>query len=119
MAVNKALPVAFFPVATRRNEYNYNFLPGKLRANLPAPKVKNPIILEADAVILEINPHNWLSFEESKPIHRVNTAYPDLSPEEPLQLPPFLRQTFMEAYRRQADLCSDLPSKGAWVNLTA
>jgi hypothetical protein len=119
MAVNKALPVAFFPIATHRNEYNYNFLPGKLRANLPAPKVKTPIVLEADAVILEINSPAWLSFGESKPLHRLNTPSPDPSLEVPNQIPAFLRQTFLEAYRRQADPRSDLPSKGAWVNLTA
>ncbi len=51
MAVNKALPIAFFPIAAHRNETPYNFLPGKLRANVPAPKVKNPIVLEADAVV--------------------------------------------------------------------
>ncbi len=119
MAVNKALPVAFFPIATHRKEYNYNFLPGKLRANPPTPKVKNPIVLEADAVILETNSHDGLSYEASNPIHRINTAYPDPSPEVPLQIPPFLRQTFIEAYRCQADPRSDLPPKGAWVNLTA
>ena len=119
MAVNKALAVAFFPIATHRNEYNYNFLPGKLRANLPAPKVKNPIVLEADAVILDIKSPDWLSYDESKVLHRVNTAYPDPSLEGPIQIPPFLRQTFIEAYRRQADPRSDLPSKGEWVNLTA
>ncbi len=119
MAVNKALPVAFFPVATHRNEYNYSFLPGKLRANPPAPKVKNPIFLEADAVILDIKSPDWLSTDESKAIHRINTAYPDPSLDAAFQIPPFLRQTFLEAYRRQADPRSELPSKGEWVNLTA
>lgn len=119
MAVNKALPVAFFPIATHRDEYNYNFLPGKLRANLPAPKVKNPIVLEADAVILDIKSTDWLSHDESRAIHLFNTAYPDPSLEATIQIPSFLRQTFIEAYRRQADPRSDLPSKGAWVNLTA
>ena len=118
MAVNKALPVAFFPVATHRNEYNYNFLPGKLRANLPAPKAKNPIFLEADAVILDFKSPDWLSYEETKAIPRIITAYPDPSPEAATQIPPFLRQTFVEAYRRQAGPRSDLPSKGEWVNLT-
>jgi hypothetical protein len=119
MAVNKALPVAFFPVATHRNEYNYNFLPGKLRANLPAPKVKNPIVLEADAVILDIKSPDWLSYNESKAIPRVITADPDPSLEAALQIPPYLKQTFLEAYRRQADPRSDLSSKGEWANLTA
>jgi len=119
MAVNKALPVAFFPVATHRNEYNYNFLPGKLRANPPTPKVKNPVVLEADAVILEIKSADWLSNGEPKAIHRVNIAYPDPSFEAATLIPPFLRQTFIEAYHRQADSLSDLPFKGEWVNLTA
>ena len=35
------------------------------------------------------------------------------------QIPPYLQQTFIEAYRRQADPRLALPSKGAWVNLTA
>jgi hypothetical protein len=119
MAVNKAHPAAFFPIATHRNAYNYNFLPGKLRANLPTPKVKNPVVLEADAVILEINSPDWVSYAESKPIQRINIAVTDPSLEAALQIPPFLRQTFIEAYRRQADPRSDLPSKGEWVNLTA
>ena len=119
MAVNKALPVAFFPVAAHRNEYNYNFLPGKLRANLPVPKVKNPIVLEADAVILDIKSVDWLSYDESKAIPRIINAYPDPSPEAAIQIPPFLRQTFIEAYRRQADPRPNPPSKGGWVNLTA
>jgi hypothetical protein len=119
MAVNKALPVAFFPVDTRRNEYHYNFLPGKLRANLPIPKVKNPIVLEADAVILDIKSPDWLSYDETPDIHRIITAYPDPSLETAMQIPPFLRQTFLEAYRRQADPRSGLSSKGEWVNLTA
>ena len=119
MAVNKALAVAFFPIATHRNETNYNFLPGKLRANLPAPKAKKPIVLEADAVILDIKSPGWLAYDESKAIHRIITAYPDPSLEAAIQIPPFLRQTFIEAYRRQADPRSDLPSKGEWVNLTA
>jgi hypothetical protein len=119
MAINKALPVASFPIATHRNNYNYNFLPGKLRANLPAPKVKTSIVLEADAVILEINSPDWLSFGESKPLPRLNTSFPEPSPDVPNQIPAFLRQTFLEAYHRQADPRSDLPSKGAWVNLTA
>jgi hypothetical protein len=119
MAVNKALPVAFFPVATHRNEYNYTFLPGKLRANLPAPKVKKPIVLEADAVILDVKSPDWLSYDESKVIHRIITAYSDPSLEAPIQIPPFLRKTFIEAYRHQADPRSDLPFKGEWVNLTA
>jgi hypothetical protein len=119
MAVNKALPVAFLPIATHRNEYNYNFLPGKLRANLPAPKVKNPIVLEADAVIIDIKWSDWLSYDESKAIHPVNTAYPNPPLEAAIQIPPFLRQNFIEAYRRQADPRADLPSKGEWVNLTA
>jgi hypothetical protein len=118
MAVNKALPVAFFPVATNRRETNYNFLPGKLRANVPASKTKGPIVLEADAVILGINSPDWLAYDESKPIHQVNTAYPNSSPEVPFQIPAFLRQTFFEAYRRQSHPHSDLASKGAWVNLT-
>jgi hypothetical protein len=119
MAVNKALPVAFFPVATHRNEYNYNFLPGKLRANLPVPKVKNAIVLEADAVILDIKSPDWISYDESESSHRIITADPDPSLEAALQIPPYLMQTFLEAYRRQADPRSDLSSKGGWVNLTA
>ena len=119
MAVHKALPVAFFPIASHRNEYNYNFLPGKLRANAPAPKAKNPTVLEADAVIIDIKSPDWLSYEESKAIHRINTVYPNPSLEATLQIPLFLRQTFIEAYRRQADPRSEMPSKGEWLNLTA
>ena len=119
MAVNKTLPVAFFPIATPRKEYNYNFLPGKLRANPSAPKINTPVVLEADAVILGIKSPDWLSTHESKTSQRINTAYPDPSLEATIQIPPFLRQTFIEAYLRQADPGSVLPSKGEWVNLTA
>ena len=119
MAVNKTLPVSFFPVATHRNEYHYNFLPGKLRANSPVPKVKNPIVLEADAVILDIKSPDWLSYGESEAISLVITADPDPSLEAALQIPPFLKHTILEAYRRQADPRSDLSYKGEWVNLTA
>ena len=119
MAVNKALPVAFFPIASHRNERNYNFLPGKLRANVPTPKVKNTVVLEADAVVLDLNWSEWLSNDELKPIHPVNPESPDPSRESSFQIPAFLRQTFLEAYRRQADPRSGLSSKGEWVNLTA
>jgi hypothetical protein len=119
MAVNKTLPVAFLPVATHRNEYNYNFLPGKLRANLPVPKVKNHIVLEADAVILDIKSPDWLSYGKSEAISLVIAADPDPSLEAALQIPPYLKQAFLEAYRRQADPRSGLSSKGEWVNLTA
>ena len=95
MAVNKTLPVAFFPVATHRNEYHYNFLPGKLRANLPVPKVKNPIVLEADAVILDIKSPDWLSYGESEAISLVITADPDPSLEAALQIPPYLKQEIL------------------------
>ena len=96
-------------------------MPGKLRANFAAPKIKNPIVLEADAVdavIVDIKSPDWFSHDESRAVQRINTTYPDLSLDT-TQIPSFLRQTFIEAYRRQADPRSDLSSKGAWVNLTA
>ncbi len=117
MAVNKALPVALLPIPAHRNDYSYSFPPGKLRANPPAPRVKNPKVLEADAVILDLKSSDWISFGEA--IHPIHTANPGPSLGTDLQIPPYLQQTFIEAYRRQADPRLTLPSKGEWVNLTA
>jgi len=119
VVVNKSLPVALLPIPAHRNDYHYNFLPGQLRANAPAPRVKSPKILEADAVILDVKSLDWISFGEAKPLHPFQIDCPDPSPGAHLQIPPYLQQTFIEAYRRQADPRLALPSKGARVNLTA
>jgi hypothetical protein len=119
VTVDKSLPVAFFPIPAHRNYYHFDFLPGQIRANVPAPRVKSLKILEADAVILDVKSPDWISFGEAKPLHPVQTVYPDPSPGAHLQIPLYLQQTFIAAYRRQADPRLALPSKGAWVNLTA
>jgi hypothetical protein len=118
VAVNKALPVALLPIPAHRHDYSYTFLPGKLRTNPPASKARSPKILEADAVI-DLKSPEWISFGEARAIHQIHTAYQDPSLETDLQIPPYLQQTYMEAYRRQADPRLGLPSKGAWINLTA
>ena len=119
MTVDQSLPVAFFPIPAHRNYYHYNFLSGQLRPNVPAPRAKSQEILEADAVILDVQSPDWISSGEAKPLHPIQTACPDPSPGAHLQIPPYLQQTFIEAYRRQADPHLALPSKGAWVNRTA
>jgi hypothetical protein len=119
VAVNKALPVALLPIPAHRNDNSYNFLPGKLRTNPPAPRVKGPKVLEADAVIVDLKSSDWFSFGEAKALHPFQTATPDPSSGADLQIPPYLQQTFLEAYRRQADPRLFLPAKGELVNLTA
>ena len=119
MPVDKSLPVAFLPIPAHRNYYHYNFLPGQLRANVPAPRVQSLKILEVDAVILDVKSPDWISFGEAKPLYPIQTACPDPSPGAHLQIPPYLQQTFIEAYRRQADPRLARPSKGARVDLTA
>jgi hypothetical protein len=119
MAVNKALPVAFLPMTARRNETHYDLLPGKPGANPPVLKGKNPVVLEADAVILDLQSPNWFSLREGTFPHPIPTAYPDPFPETYPQIPFYLQRAFLEAYRLQADPHSSRPATGAQVNLTA
>jgi hypothetical protein len=119
VTIDTSLPVAFLPMPAQRNFHHYNFLPGQHRPNVPAPRVNSLRILEADAVILDVKSPDWISLGEAKPLHPIQTACQDPSPGAHFQIPPYLQQTFIEAYRRQADPRLALPSKGAWVNLTA
>jgi hypothetical protein len=119
VAVSKSLSVALLPIPAHRNEYSYNFLPGKLRTNPPAHRVRGPKVLEADSVIVELKSSDWISFGEARALHPFQTAAPDPSSGADLQIPPYLQQTFLEAYRRQADPRLVLPAKGELVNLTA
>jgi hypothetical protein len=119
MAVHKASPVAFLPIPARRNDIHYDLLPGRLRANPPLPKDKNAVVLEADAVIVDLQSPNWFSLREGSVPHPIPTAYPDPLPEAYPQLPSYLQRAFLEAYRYQAKPRSSRPSTGALVNLTA
>jgi hypothetical protein len=119
VTIDKSLPVTFFPIPAHRNYYHYTFLPGQLQANVPAPRANCLRILEADAVILDVKSPDWISLRKAKPLHPIQTAYQDPSPGAPFQIPPYLQQAFIEAYRRQADPRLALPSKGTRVNLTA
>jgi hypothetical protein len=119
VTIDKSLPVAFFPIPAHRNFHHYNFLPGQLRPNVPAHRVNSLRILEADAVILDVKSPDWISLGEAKPLHPIQTACQDPSPGAHFQIPPYLQQAFIEAYRRQTDPCLALPSKGTRVNLIA
>ncbi len=119
MTIDKSLPVAFFPIPAHRNYHHYNFLPGQLRAKVAAPRVNNLRILEADAVILDVKSPDWISLGEVKPLHPIQTAGQDPSAGAHFQIPPYLQQAFIEAYRRQDDPRLALPSKGTRVSLIA
>ncbi len=119
VTIDQSLPVAFFPIPAHRNYYHYNFLPGQLRAKVAAPRVNNLRILEADAVIVDVKSPDWISFGEVEPLHPIQTVCQAPSAGAHFQIPPYLQQTFIEAYRRQADPRLALPSKGTRVSLIA